>query len=451
VPFAFEEEELKAIFFLIGDVTSSDLNPLIERYKDRSDDTWRYHPSAFLQTVQKYNFINAVPLLKEFVIDRELSIYDRKESMKVISSLTKDKEYLRTISSMYIGTNDNQLGEEANGVLISEYQDQSAIDWRLEELKARSFTFVRHEGVHSMGAREMELDMKEFSGPLYSVSNEIYEDKFFSLLKKSFDLIEQDNDYLEYASYLWELIYKYFENRKKEGTYLPLNHLETFVAKFQGKKGANWFTGRLKELKKIYLEHVGKPPTYSACIQIYNKWKNANYIKINSHEDLLQEVMDIIENEIAKFLIGEGKACLKHGETEVQKQLKTEIENAFLRRHFRPTDIREDFLVWREAQDLSDKRCDFVISYGFLGPILIELKLTSNGDLVVSIPILKTKKSFKNLQQYISSFRPKYSIFLVLENKKRTRGTTWMKHLANIKVAYETISSVKVIGLPVPS
>jgi hypothetical protein len=83
--------------------------------------------------------------------------------MKVISSLTKDKEYLRTISSMYIGTNDNQLGEEANGVLISEYQDQSAIDWRLEELKARSFTFVRHEGVHSMGAREMELDMKEFS------------------------------------------------------------------------------------------------------------------------------------------------------------------------------------------------------------------------------------------------------------------------------------------------
>lgn len=450
IPFAFEQKELEAIFSLTGEIASADLEPLIERYRNRSDDTWRYHPSAFLQAVQKYKFVNALPVLKEFVDEKELSIYDRIASMKAISGITKDKAYIQEVSKKYINTDDKKLGEEANSLLISEFQDESAIEWRIQELKARAFTFIRQEGAHSVGPQEMELDMKEFAGPLYSVSDELYENSFLSLLEKSFTLIEQDKDYLPYSSYLWELVYKYFENRKKEGRYIPLYRLEEFLADFQGKEGVNWFMGKLKDLKKIYLEYVGKPPTYSACIQLYNQLKNANYIKINTHSDLLQEVVNVLENEIAKFLQGEGKDCIKQGETEVQKQLKTEIENAFLRRNFRPSDIRQDFLVWREAQDISDKRCDFVISYGFLGPILIELKLTSNGDLVVTIPALKTKKSFKSLLQYISSFKPKYSVFLVLDNKNRDRGTAWEKHLSNIKVAYESIESVKVIGLPIP-
>ena len=370
--------------------------------------------------------------------------------MKTISVITQDKEYIRYISETYINTDSRQLAEEANGLLISGYQDRSAIEWRIEELKTRAFTFVRAEGAHSMSSQEIELDMKDFAGPLYSVSDETHEDSFFALLKKSFDLLEQDKDYLSYSSYLWELVYKYFENRKSEGNYKPLDSLETFLSDFQGKEGVNWFMGKLKDLKRVYLEHVGKPSTYSACIQQYNQIKNSNYIKISNNEDLLQEVIDILEKEVAKFLDGEGKSCLDR-ETEIQKQLKTEIENAFLRRSFRPTDIRQDFLLWREAQDISDKRCDFVISYGFLGPILIELKLTTHEDLAKQIATLKNRKSFKTLQQYISSFRPKYSIFLVLENKERTANEMkWTKHLANIKTAYESIESVKAIGLPIP-
>ena len=452
IPFAFEQSELEAIFSLVGQLSTSDVDRIVSRYRDRTDDTWRYHPSAFLQTIKKYRLTNAIPVLKEFVSEPELSIYDRIEALKAISIITQDKEYIRVISETYKNTDDNELAEEANGILISDYQDQSAIVWRIEELKSRAFTFVRPEGAHSMGGKEIELDMKKFAGPLYSVEDGKYENSFFSLLEKSFALIAQDKDYLAYASYLWELVYKYFENRKSEGNYKPLDNLEAFLSNFQGKEGVNWFMGKLKDLKRIYLEHVGKPPTYSACIQQYNQIKNSNYIKINNDQDLFQEIISVLENEVAKFLNGEGKQCLDSGETEVQKQLKTEIENAFLRRSFRPTDIRQDYLVWREAQDISDKKCDFVISYGFLGPILIELKLTTHGDMAKQVRSLKNRKSFKTLQQYISSFRPKHSIFLVLENKVRTTSEmTWLKHFANIKTAYESIESVKAVGLPIPS
>lgn len=450
IPFAFEQNELEAIFSLVGELSTNDINRIMARYRDRSDDTWRYHPSAFLQTVKKYKLTNAIPVLKEFVSESELSIYDRLEALKTISSITQDKEYIRNVSEIYKATDDNELSEEANGILISDYQDQSAINWRIGELKSRAFTFVRPEGAHSMGSQEIELDMKKFAGPLYSIDDAKYEDSFFSLLEKSFELIAQDKDYLAYASYLCELAYKYFENRKNEGDYKPLDNLETFLFDYQGKEGVNWFMGKLKDLKRVYLEYVGKPPTYSACIQQYNQIKNSNYIKISSHQDLLQEVIEVLENEVAKFLDGEGKKFLNNGETEVQKQLKTEIENAFLRRSFRPTDIRQDYLVWREAQDSSDKRCDFVISYGFLGPILIELKLTTHGDMAKRVVTLKNRKSFKTLQQYISSFRPKYSIFLVLENKTRTANEMkWAEHFANIREAYESIDSVKAIGLPI--
>jgi len=299
-----------------------------------------------------------------------------------------------------------------------------------------------------MSGNEIELDMKKFAEPLYSSSDEAYEELFLSLLQRSFQLLEEDKEYLPYSNYLWELIYAYFENRKNEDSYRPLENLEQYLQSFQDKEGVNWFMGKLKNLKKIYLESIGKPPNYSICIQIYNQIKNTNYTKISTHKDLLQEVTEVIENEVVKLLEGEGKACLKQGEVEAQKQLKTKIENAFLRRNFRPTDIRQDFFVWREAQDITNKCCDFVITYGFLGPILIELKLSSHGDMAVGVSTLKKKKSFKSLQQYISSFRPKFSIFLVLDNKDRSRGTNWAEHIKNIRVAYESLDSVKVIGLP---
>lgn len=90
-----------------------------------------------------------------------------------------------------------------------------------------------------------------------------------------------------------------------------------------------------------------------------------------------------------------------------------------------------------------------MITYGFLGPILIELKLTSHSEMAVRVSTLRSQESYKSLQQYISSFRPTHSVFLVLDNKTRTARTPWSKHLKNIREAYENIESVKVVGLPI--
>ncbi|MFZ2206678.1 MAG: hypothetical protein WA061_05830 [Microgenomates group bacterium] len=451
LPFSFEQAELEAIFALAGELNENDTERLLTRYQDRSNDLWRYHPRSFIEAAKKYKLIKAVPLLKEFVSESELSIYDRVDAMKAVSTLSENSQYLQEIFDTNLGAEDKSLSEEANALLIVEYKDVPATKWRLEQLKTRSFTFIRAEGAHSAGSNEIELDMKPFAKPLYSVFDSSLESDFLALLKKSFGLLKEDKEYLSYASYLWELVFAYFENRKREGSYKPINNLEKYLLNFQGKEGVNWFLGKLKELKAIYLQYVGKPPNYSSCVHTYNQIKESNYIKLNTHEDLLQEVADVIEKDISKFLLGEGSRCLKKRETEVQKQLKTEFENAFLRRNFRPSDIRNDFLVWRETQDITDKRSDFVISYGFLGPILIELKLTSHSEMAARISTLKSKKSYKSLQQYISSFRPTHSIFLVLDNKPRTTRAPWSKHLKNIREAYESIDSVKVIGLPLIS
>ena len=449
LPFSFEQAELEAVFELAGELNENDTEKLMTKYRDRSNDLWRYHPRSFIEATKKYRLSRAVPLLKEFVSEAELSIYDRIDAMKTVSILEESSQYLQEIFETNQDEEDKRLSEEANALLIVEYKDIPATKWRLEQLKARAFTFVRPEGAHSMGGNEIELDMKTFAGPLYSVYNPELESEFLALLEKSFILLEEDKEYLSYASYLWELVYAYFENRKREGNYKPINNLEKYLLNFQGKEGVNWFLGKLKELKAVYLQYVGKPSNYSSCVHTYNQIKESNYIKLNTHEDLLHEIIDVIEKDISKFLLGEGSKCLKQGETEVQKQLKTEFENAFLRRNFRPSDIRNDFLIWRETQDISDKRSDFVITYGFLGPILIELKLTSHSEMAARVSTLRSQESYKSLQQYISSFRPTHSVFLVLDNKTRTARTPWSKHLKNIREAYENIESVKVVGLPI--
>jgi len=129
-------------------------------------------------------------------------------------------------------------------------------------------------------------------------------------------------------------------------------------------------------------------------------------------------------------------------ENFIQKTIKTQIENAFLKRGFEAVDII------REPQLLDDKRVDFHISYGFIGPILIEVKLSTSKDLVGSQKTLEGKPSYKSLGQYMKGYKAHFGIFLVFDNKKRTkRSEKWETRFEKIRNAYQLIDNVTVLGL----
>ena len=96
---------------------------------------------------------------------------------------------------------------------------------------------------------------------------------------------------------------------------------------------------------------------------------------------------------------------------------------------------------------LDDRRTDFLIYYGFIGPILIELKLSTNSDLNLKSK-LENSKSFKNLAKYMVGYNANFGLLFVVDNKERDGADDgWKAHLDRIKEAYEKIDNVEVLGM----
>ncbi len=300
---------------------------------------------------------------------------------------------------------------------------------------------------------EAELDDMNFAKPLLKVKDSRYQKKFLNLLKFSFDL-HKDPDYREYTHYLWRIVKAYFENLKEEKSYKQLQALESFVSKYSSVEGVNWFKYELKKLKRIYMNYIGRPTNVGDCINKYNNLKSRQYLEISTPRDLFEKLIEIIETDLRRwiekegaysFIVGEKIKKLKYQGYEelIQKTIKAEFEKALLRKGLRGADII------REPQLLDGRRADFLISYGLVGPIVVELKLATNTDLQGDLLKLKRKRSYKRLRQYKEGFKAKYAIFWVIDNRKEKerKKMPWEKLLYNIREAYERIEDVKVVGL----
>ena len=190
-------------------------------------------------------------------------------------------------------------------------------------------------------------------------------------------------------------------------------------------------------LRRSYLAYLGKPRNISEAISKYNDSRGLDNKKIQNSSDLFRHLQDALQADLSRWIEGEGAYDLLLGkkvyitkkqeyEKLVQKTLKTQIENVFLKRGFQAE-------VTREPQLLNDKRPDFLVRYGFTGPIVVEVKLTSNSDIRGSN--IKESPSYRSMNQYMEGFGASHGIFLVVDN----RG---VKNLAEIKLTFENIPNV---------
>ena len=309
-----------------------------------------------------------------------------------------------------------------------------------EQVQKRAFTFVEPKSVHSVGEEEAELHDKEFASPLMRLKDLKYKKKLLELLLYSFRLIKRDKSYYPYAQYIWQIVYAYFDNLKEEKSYKPIKDLEKYLQEHSHESGANWFSGRIRELRRSYMNFIGKPSNVSKCIQVYNNFKAGQYLEITSPLDLLEKAKDIINKELKAWVIGEGQKIIKAEETDIQKYIKIQLENGFLRKGFRPQEVT----VIREPQLQDDKRTDFIIFYGFIGPIIIEVKLSRSSDLKGQ---LENKKSFKSMKHYMDNYKAFSGIFLVIDNQFARKRSSWTTQLKLIKTAFERIENVEVLGV----
>jgi len=444
IPFAFYND-LLTIFSIISNPTKDELNSLLEVYtKERNDDLIKFKPDSFIRVSMKYKIVEAIPVLKGFVEEAEFSLDERESALEAISSIYPEQEYLNLIFKKYINKNDatKQIAEDANKYLIEKFQDNKAIEWRLQQLYDRAFPFIEETKINWVGPQEHELNYKDFARPIMNIKNPKYENQYLMLLDKSFQILHNGDDYWAYTTYLWEIVYAYFNNLKELRSYTYLRNLENYVNNNFSQKGVNWFTKRIEKLKRVYLNYIGKPQNIAECIKKYNRLKETQYLEVATSRDLFEVIKEIIKHELRNWIEAEGaykyiQQATGMQETLIQKTIKTQFENCLLKRGFRKNEVN----IRREDQLLDDKRTDFLISYGFIGPILIEIKRVDNDEIVNES---ERKEYRKKLLHYIEGTTSDFGIFLILQinNKKRLED-----YLPKIKDIYKDCTNIEIIGL----
>jgi hypothetical protein len=423
IPFAYGDH-LRAIFNLITQISAAEMAPVIEVYKQHKSDLWRHMPSNLIDTVERYHVVDAVPVLKAFVQESALPEYARRRAMTVGESLAPDEQFLKEIVGAYQNSTDPQesaVATTALDLLIAGHADPGAIREKLRMVTERASPFTHIRGMHAVGPLEEEIvGGRGFAGPLMKLKTAGFEQDYLALLDSAIFLWQKGKDFYQYAQYLWDIVFAYFDNLKEHGSYEPLKTLEKKLTTIQDKEGANWLSARMVQLRRGYLAYLGKPQNITEAIRKYNLVRQSDNKKILNSEDFFQQLKEIMETDLTRFIQAEGAYDLllsgrvfknkrQQYEKLVQKTLTSQIEYFFMRRGFQ-------IQPYREPQLLDDKRTDILIRYGFLGPVVIEVKLTSNSDMRTSKP--EQSRSFLSMKRYMEGYSASHGIFMIIDNEE---------------------------------
>lgn len=442
IPFAYNDG-IDTVFKLIINPTKQELQNVVDLYQQKEDDLKLFMPSNLIDIVKRYKIQAAIPLLEFFINTEYISLSNKQEALFVLSNF-KDKAYFAGI----FDTNaELKLKEAANEILIRNFKDDEAIDWRFNELKNGSFEDRRISGVYSVDQNTIELSDKRFAKPLMELKDIKYKEKFLKLLEESFEIRKQGENYYSYTSYLWEIAIEYFGNLKETRNLNILRDVEKFMEKHSAEEGINWLKHLYQKLKSDYALYIGKPQNIAECIKQYNFFQQIRYVDIATQYDLIELIKSIVDNDLRRWVEQEGayklleiKPVKGHSfrkEDLIQKTIKTQFENALLKAGFR----KEDLNIQRESQLLDDKKADFLISYGFLSPVLIELKLLSNSEITNASQREKYKQK---LIQYIEGSNADFGFFIVFQVDQ---NNTVKKYLPKLQELYKDDKNIEVLAL----
>lgn len=268
VPYAFSDD-MSRIIDMIPKIENKELEFVNKVMSDPKDDRRYLIPGTYIYLVGHYAkkgcMLSSVkPILKSFIGDKYIPDYEQHAALEnlVFYINKKDKAAKTFLQNIFNKFEDQKLVKIANSLLISVYNDKNAIDWRFKQLKKPlSFEGRRIDGeVHEVGPIEDELDNIAFAKPLIELSNEKYLSQFLDLVNYSFKVSEEyrDKKYWEYINYLWRIVIAFIENLKEKGSFKPFLELEKLVLKYSNYENSNWLNARVKELRKVYIDSIGR-------------------------------------------------------------------------------------------------------------------------------------------------------------------------------------------------
>jgi hypothetical protein len=414
-------------------VTEAEINTLLDFCIQRTDDYLYSSTLTFIDLIRDQKLTAFTPILVFYIEDKpgKTDLGEKSKALDVYAALTRGtnegKKFLQKLFRDQSGSTGGEilLRQRANAHLVTYHEDDEAIAWRFGQLKA-DIKRVDDNAVTLSRSVSYTAAMNEMEQPTYgncfrdNPAKKLAE-PMFDLLGFSFELRKQ-SDALRYSNYLQRIIFDYFNQVKS----IPLiNRLRTFVNEAQFESRGSSCKHLLKQMEMDFIAENKHYSNIAEAVQSFNELNAKRYVRIRDEDDLTQLLNQVIAEDIRNVIENEGfysvaqrltgtiafKQSGHVDEDMIQRTLKIIFENALLKRGLRSVDI------YREPELLDSKRYDYLIKYGFIGPVVVELKRLDNDEIIN--PAKRTAYKMK-LQQYLNGVNSShgfYLIFQVLEDK----------------------------------
>lgn len=441
------------LFQLIGELSENDIDYLFDNCLKSTDDYLHVATSSFIRLIKQKKYKKLIPIVKRLAIDVKCKAYEILEALDCLSvpEFEVEEIYFKNLFNNQVeDTKDNwNIKNRLSQILVSNFKEKEAIKWRLDYLKNNIIKYDEPEfgGVRFVPDWEIELDNPSFGNCLIETGDQTLAPYFLDLLKLSFE-IRKEIIYWKYSNYIQTIVFGYY---KYLNSPIYLNQLKDFVKENSMHGYADSFSNHIRNLEISIIESL-KPLNINICINKYNDLKKAVLLPIYDESDLryhfeksINELKNVIENEglyktiqdLAKPKNNDKvKTCYSDmNEDIIQKTIKVQLENILLKKGFRGTDIH------REVELYNGMRTDYLIKYGFIGPIMVEIKLLHNREITTKTKMIEYKEKLK---QYISATNSQYSFYLVFEIRE---GEYYKKHKLSFEKMKDEYSDLNNLGI----
>lgn len=301
---------------------------------------------------------------------------------------------------------DSKVGMCINKILIDR-DDEDAIKWRFEKIKKMAKKHKNTKSFQSISNFESETYSLRIAESLMTISNK-YEYLFIELINFSLEKYQEDEEYYKYVNYLWKIVKGFYKNKIEENPMLDLYKLQEYYNIPIEKKGFALFKYTLDEIINYHLIGHSKRIKFSDSVVFINKISQNEKI-LDNPKDFNRILIELIDKDLKRWVEAEGayKMMLNLGgklEDLFQKTIKGQIELACIKKGF-------EVKVFRESQSLDDKRPDFLLTYGFAGTQIIEVKRLSNDQVTNN---KSARKYMSKLQNYIDAHNADNLIYLIV-------------------------------------
>jgi len=435
----YRDDNTQLFIELIGKLSKNEENDLYDFLMKREDDYFEYNVSSFFDSIKRFELKLFAGFIKAYIEKTKDDYYVIKglELLAEDFMFTPEEYFISIFKSK--SSSDILRGsryEVANAILIKKYNNNEAIQWRFTFLKENiyEFTLYDFEGMRGISENEVEMDRPTFCNCLIENKKSDYKVHFIDLVNHSLS-INTELKFRKYSEYLQTMSLQYF---KVLGIRDVIIELRKLVDNHINKKAAESFKILLKDVELFFVNNLESLNMYNA-IEKYNIIKNNRYQIINNSTDLFYLVQKAIAN-FKNTIENEGLyrpinflSTEYTNEALLQKTLKISLENSLYKYGVRRIDIL------REVNLYDDKRTDILVKYGFIGPIMIELKLLDNDEIQNDSKRVEYKAK---LNQYIKANHCDFSNYIIFQRRNETQNA--INKYNNLVEEYNSIKNLKV-------